>query len=228
MQDRENLLNKIVHFHNEMIETNIINKEQISTLVDKLCEVIENNIDGDVVELGCYVGESSKYLTKTILETQSNKKLFVYDSFEGLPDLSDWEINSGWQPRTLNTTEEILIKNFKQNNLPIPIIHKDWFKNIPDYKIPEKICFAFLDGDFYDSIYDSLTKVYDNVTTGGYIFFHDYKRHDLPGVEAAVKQFLNEKNINQPIHEITKELAYIIKGEKGELIDQLPQLDNII
>jgi O-methyltransferase len=195
-----------------MIETNIINKEQISTLVDKLCEVIENNIEGDVVEFGCYVGESSKYLMKTILETNSNKKLYVYDSFEGLPDLSDWEINSGWKPGTLNTTEEVLIRNFKQNNLPIPIIHKDWFKNIPDYKIPEKICFAFLDGDFYDSIYDSLEKIFDKVSDGGHILFHDYERNDLPGVRAAIEDFLSKRGLPYTVIKVADQLGLLIKG----------------
>ena len=210
--NRKNLLNKIVHFHNEMIETNIINKEQISTLVDKLYEVIENNIDGDVVEFGCYVGESSKYLMKTISETNSNKKLYVYDSFEGLPDLSNWEINSGWKPGTLNTTEEVLIRNFKQNNLPIPIIHKDWFKNIPDYKIPEKICFAFLDGDFYDSIYDSLEKIFDKVSDGGHIYFHDYERNDLPGVRAAIEDFLSKRGLPYTVIKVADQLGLLIKG----------------
>jgi hypothetical protein len=149
---------------------------------------------------------------KTILETNSNKKLYVYDSFEGLPDLSDWEINSGWKPGTLNTTEEVLIRNFKQNNLPIPIIHKDWFKNIPDYKIPEKICFAFLDGDFYDSIYDSLEKIFDKVSDGGHILFHDYERNDLPGVRAAIEDFLSKRGLPYTVIKVADQLGLLIKG----------------
>ena len=69
------------------------------------------------------------------------RNIFLFDSFEGLPDLSKWEENTGWRPRTLKTSEEILVQNFKQNNLKIPIIHKDWFKDVPDYKIPENIFF---------------------------------------------------------------------------------------
>ena len=123
---------------------------------------------------------------KTLIETNSSKKLFVYDSFEGLPPLSKWEENTGWRAGTLKSTEEILTSNFEQNNLPTPIIHKDWFKDVPEDKIPERISFAFLDGDFYDSIYDSLNKVFDRVADGGYICFHDYQRNDLPGVRAAI------------------------------------------
>ena len=43
---------------------NIKEHQQILNILTKLSEVIENNIDGDIVELGCYVGESSKYIRK--------------------------------------------------------------------------------------------------------------------------------------------------------------------
>jgi len=223
----KNLLNKILTFHNKQIDSSIINSDQINKLVYYLLDAIENNVDGDVVEFGCYVGESSKYLTKTLIETNSNKKLFVYDSFEGLPDLSKWEENTGWKPRTLKTSEEILISNFVENNLPIPTIHKDWFKDIPDYKIPEKISFAFLDGDFYDSIYDSLSKVYDKVQDGGYICFHDYKRNDLPGVDAAIKDFCKEKGIIDTTIEVATQLGVFRKNATIS-IEEIKPISNIV
>jgi O-methyltransferase len=201
------VLENILYFNNKQIDSSIIASNQIEALVTYLVDAIENNVDGDVVEFGCYVGESSKFLTKTILELNSTKRVYVYDSFEGLPDLSKWEENSGWRPRTLNTTENVLIENFRQNNLPIPVITKGWFKDIPDNKIPEKIAFAFLDGDFYDSIYDSLQKVYDKVQDGGYIFFHDYDRADLPGVKAAIDDFFNERGIPNTVIEVAHQVG---------------------
>lgn len=190
---------KILNFPNKKADPSIINSDQIDKLVTYLLTSIDNNIAGDVVEFGCYVGESSKYLMKTLIETGSNKKLYVYDSFDGLPNLSKWEENTGWKSGTLKTSEDVLVQNFQQNKLPVPIIHKDWFKNIPEYKIPDKICFAFLDGDFYDSIYDSLVKIYDRVSDGGYICFHDYERFDLPGVKAAIEDFFRERGIDYTV-----------------------------
>ena len=210
----KNKLNEIMNFHNKKVDSSIINQDQVKKLVEYLLDTIENNIDGDVVELGCYVGESSKYLMKTLIETNSNKKLYVYDSFEGLPDLSKWEINTGWRPRTLVTSEDVLTSNFIENNLPTPIITKGWFCDIPEDRLPEKISFAFLDGDFYDSIYDSLVKVYDRVVDGGYIFFHDYKRNDLPGVEAAIKDFFELKGIENNVVEVVTQVGGYKKNSK--------------
>jgi O-methyltransferase len=207
------VLNKILNFPNKKIDPSIINDEQIKNLVTFLIKSIEEGVDGDVVEFGCYVGESSKYLIKTLIEMGSEKILYVYDSFEGLPPLSKWEENSGWKAGTLKSTEEILSSNFIQNDLPIPIIHKDWFKDVPEDKIPEKISFAFLDGDFYDSIYDSLSKIFDKVSDGGYICFHDYQRNDLPGVRAAIEDVFKEKGVEYTVVEVCEQLGVYRKGK---------------
>lgn len=221
------MLETILNFDNKKIDISIINHDQASNLVKFLLDSIEKNIEGDIVEFGCYVGESSKFLMKTLVETKSSKRLYVYDSFEGLPELSKWEENSGWRPGTLKSNEEILISNFKNNNLPIPIIHKDWFKNVPDYRIPEKISFAFLDGDFYDSIYDSLNKIWDKVSDGGYICFHDYNRHDLPGVKAAVTEFLESKGLTNTTVEICPQLGVLKKNspiEKNMIPEEIQEM----
>jgi len=219
------IFNRIKNFQNKKVDPTIINDEQLSALIKYLLVAIEKKVEGDVVEFGCYVGESSKVLMKTIIESRSNKKLYVYDSFEGLPSLSEWEINTGWKPGTLKTSEDVLIQNFIDNELPPPIVHKDWFKDIPDDKIPEKISFAFLDGDFFESIYDSLNKIYDRVVEGGYICFHDYLRNDLPGVKEGIERFFNERNIKYTIDVPCEQLG-VIQKTKTTKIDLVQEENN--
>lgn len=211
-------INKILAFNNKKIDPSIVNSDQIKYIVTYLSKCVQD-LAGDVVELGCYVGETSKYIAKTLQEANSKKAFYVYDSFEGLPDLTKHEIGTGWKPRTLNTTEEVFTSNFEINNLNLPIITKSWFKDLTDLQLPSSICFAFLDGDFYSSIYDSLTKVYDKVVDGGYILVHDYKRADLPGVEAAIQDFYRERNLNLEVIEICEQLAVLRKNKAPEKID---------
>ena len=220
------ILNIIRSFPNNKIDPTIINDEQLDQIVIHALEVIENQIEGDFVEFGCYVGESSKYLRKTLDETNSNKDLYVYDSFEGLPPLSKHEEGMGWRPGTLNTTEDILIKNFRDNGLKPPYTCKGWFKDVPDYRIPDKICFAFLDGDFYDSIYDSLTKIYDKVQEGGYILFHDYERNDLPGVRAAIEDFLRERGEEYNVYTACEQVGVLKKSKTQKIHIQLVEDTN--
>jgi len=208
------LFKKIRSFKNNKVDPTIINNDQLDYLVLYLLDAIQNNIEGDVVEFGCYVGESSKYLRKTLVDTNSNKKLYVYDSFEGLPPLTSYEQGTGWTEGGLKTTDAVLIQNFKDNSLEPPVITKGWFKDISQDNIPEKISFAFLDGDFYNSIYDSLKKIYNKVEDGGYICFHDYERNDLPGVKAAIQDFFSERGLSYSIVKICDQLAIIKKNSE--------------
>ena len=206
-------LQRVLDFKNCKVDAGMQTYKQLEKLVEGLSKVITNQIEGDVVELGCYVGESSKYLRKTLDVFNSCKRLFVYDSFEGLPDLSKWEEGTPWKPRTLKTSEQVLIDNFKRNKLDVPDkVVKGWFSDITEEDLPQKISFAFLDGDFYDSIYTSLDKIYDRVSQGGYIFFHDYQRPDLPGVDQAIKDFLKSKNEEYEVYAVTDQLGLLIKG----------------
>lgn len=218
MNNKE-ILQKILRSPNIQVDPNIISPKEIEKLITYLIDSITKGVEGDVVELGCYVGESSKFLMRTILELSSDKNLYVYDSFEGLPVLSEHEENSGWKPGTLKTNQNVLINNFLQNELPLPIVHKGWFNEIPEHKLPKKISFAFLDGDFYQSIYSSLEKVYDLVEDGGYILFHDYERPDLPGVKNAINDFFKNRNISFDVKKLFNNLGGIQKNKKIELID---------
>lgn len=205
--------NYLLNQPNSKIDASIISIDQIRILISVLESTLRNNIPGDVVEFGCYVGESSKYLRMMLNKYDSDKELYVYDSFEGLPPLSSYEINTGWRSGTLKTSQEVLIENFISNNLKPPIVYKSWFSDIPSQAIPNNISFAFLDGDFYESIRDSLKIVYPRLSVGGCIIFHDYERPDLPGVKAAVDEYLLSLNYNSYIcFRIFDQLGVLIKG----------------
>jgi len=213
---KQSILHNIINFTNNQVEPTIINRDQCFKLVEGLATVIVDDIEGDVVELGCNVGESSKYLRKTLDILHSDKKLWVYDSFEGLPEKSMWEEGTGWRSGTLKTTKDVLVTNFISNNLlPPDNITKAWFADIQDSDLPDKISFAFLDGDFYNSIYDSLVKIYDRVVDGGYIYLHDYCRNDLPGVKAAMDQFLVDRGVKNTTYAVCEQLGLFIKTSKS-------------
>jgi collagenase-like PrtC family protease len=68
MENNKKMKQDILNFENFKIEGGMNTPEQVEKLVDSLLKVIDDGIEGDVVELGCYVGESSKYLMKTICQ----------------------------------------------------------------------------------------------------------------------------------------------------------------
>ena len=148
---------------------------------------------GDVVEFGCYKGDTSLLLAELLREAAPEKKLWIYDSFEGLPEKTAQDESAAgenFMGGALAVTKREVKLRFLRANLPVPIIKKAWFKDLTDTDMPEKICFAFLDGDFYESIRDSLKLVLPKMTKNGIILVHDYNNPELPGVTKAVDEQL--------------------------------------
>ena len=152
------------------------------------------SVPGDFVELGCYEGDTSLLLAEVL--KGADKKLWLYDSFEGLPaKTSEDESVAGenFQEGVLAVTKREVKLRFLRANLPVPIIKKAWFSDLTADDLPEKIAFAFLDGDLYQSIKESLVLVWNKMADGGVIIVHDYDNPELPGVTKAVDEWLSAR-----------------------------------
>jgi O-methyltransferase len=136
------------------------------------------SLEGDIVEFGCYVGDTAKLITKL-----TKKTVHVYDSFKGLP-------NDGRNA----VVKEKLLENFNRDNIRLPTIHEGWFKDLKPEDIPQKISLAHLDGDLYSSIQESLSLVYGRMVRGGIILVDDYKDPEWPEVTPAVDDFFADKS----------------------------------
>ena len=167
-------------------------------------------LPGDFVELGCYAGDTSLLFAELLREASSDKKLWIYDSFEGLPaKTTEDESAAGenFQEGVLAVTKREVKLRFLRAGLPVPIIKKAWFKDLTAADLPETIALAFLDGDLYQSIKESLALVEDKMAEGGVIVVHDYNNPELPGVTKAVDEWL----IKKPFKLVQKDSLAIIK-----------------
>ena len=147
-------------------------------------------VDGDVAELGCYAGDSSLVFGKILKNTK--KALWLYDSFEGLPAKSPEDqsaLGIHFCPGELKASKHAVMRKFQHANLPLPHIKKAWFEDLKASDLPELICFALLDGDYYASIKISLNLVTNRMNLGGKIVVHDYSNPALPGARRAVDEF---------------------------------------
>lgn len=168
---------------------------EVGIILDSLENVHQKGIEGDVVEFGCYAGTTSLFIARLLKEIESNKKFHVYDSFSGLPpkSLKDQSpVGIQFMQGELYATKSQFINNFKKANLELPVIHKGWFSELTAYDLPDKISFAFLDGDFYDSISDSFMLIENRLAAGSMIIVDDYMREALPGAKIAVDEWLAE------------------------------------
>ena len=166
--------------------------EQVSEAeTAKIIEVAREclTLPGDYVEMGCYRGDTSLLLAEVL---HCGAKLWLYDSFEGLPEKTEADesaAGASFRGGELAVTKREVKQRFLRAGLPVPVIKKGWFNELKDEDLPERIAFAFLDGDFYESIRDSLRLVDDRMVQGGVIMIHDYHNEALPGVARAVDEW---------------------------------------
>lgn len=179
------------------ISTNV---EQRMNMYHLVSQVIAYGIEGDLVEVGCNEGQSSVLITKVLKSFNSPKKLHVYDSFEGLPSARS-EDGDAYKKGDLATSQDVLISNFATHGLELPTIHKGWFEDTLPQGLPDRICFAYLDGDLYSSILVSLEHVYPRLSKGAVCLIDDYCDpavnpdgwNHLPGVKKACDEFMADK-----------------------------------
>ncbi len=170
-----------------------IDERELAIILRELEKSLAATATGDVVEFGCYVGTTSVPVGKRLMST--DKTLYVYDSFEGLPDKSAEDASpAGLQFVTgeLLATKKQLIKNFKQAGVPLPVITKGWFSDITPSQVPGAISFAFLDGDYYHSVLDPLKLIWDRMAAGAVIIVDDYANEALPGAARATDEWLRD------------------------------------
>lgn len=188
------------YFNSQLITTDQMTPARMKVVWDNLEKVLKQNIPGDIVELGCYAGTTSLFIRRLLDKYQQpDKRVFhVYDSFAGLPEKSQPDIAAGgedFQAGKLSVSKQDFIRQFKAAGLPLPVIHKGWFSDLTTGDVPPEIGFAFLDGDFYGSIIDSLRLVWPRMTEQGVVLIDDYKNPKLPGVERAINDYFSAKNI---------------------------------
>ena len=191
-----------------------IEKKELEIIIQELEKILSLGINGDICEFGCFVGTTSLFLQRLLIECESNKKLYLYDSFDGLPEKSPQDQSAAgadFIAGELLATKSQLKLNFKKANLPKPKIKKAWFSDLKDKDLPKEICFAFLDGDFYQSIKDCLNLIQHKIQRGGIIIVDDYDNPALPGAKKAVDEFLS-LNKNYKLEKAARSLAVIKKA----------------
>ncbi|QQS69945.1 class I SAM-dependent methyltransferase [Candidatus Saccharibacteria bacterium] len=201
-----------MHIHQNLITkypliSEQVSKLQVEVILRELTRVLDAGVEGDIVEFGCYIGTTSLFIRRLLdnQQTASVKgrsfhapEFHVYDSFEGLPEKSVWDASPSGEQFTageLAVSKKQFLREFQKAHLQPPIVHKGWFSSLTEKDVPENISFAFLDGDFYESIHDSLRLVLPRMQKGGVIVVDDYAREALPGAAKAVHEYFQSEHV---------------------------------
>lgn len=192
-----------------------VSRDRFLSLFQSMKYIYDNNIKGDFVECGVFMGGSSMMMAfcmKNFKSKTYKRKLWMYDTFEGMtrPNKDDVNILNENALKLLNTKKKIenekdiwaysslatVIRNLKKTNLnksQYTFIKGPVEKTLKNKK-PNKIALLRLDTDFYSSTKSELEFLYSRVEKNGIVLIDDYGH--WKGCKKAVDSFFkNKKNI---------------------------------
>ena len=179
----------------------MIGIKRLNNLEESLDYIRKNNIKGDFIETGVWRGGASIFIKFYNDLYKMNRKVFVSDSFEGLPrpNLEKYPQDANdthYEIDYLKVSLEEVTSNFEKYGVldDNVIFLKGWFADtLKDERIKDLSLLRF-DGDMYGSTMDVLENLYFKLNQNGV----------LTNCVKAVTDFRNKYNISDKISVVDK------------------------
>lgn len=149
------------------------------------------HLPGDFWECGVYRGGTAALLNSMLEEKNSPQKLFLFDTFEGMPETSpieDLHKKGDFSDTSLQAVKEFLSPStrcvFRPSLIP------QTFAGMENHQI----AFAHIDVDIYHAILDSMEFIWPRLASGGFVVFDDYGFATCPGARKAVDEFFRSRS----------------------------------
>jgi len=157
------------------------------------------DVDGDICEFGVAQGATSALLANEIRTT--SRRLWLFDSFEGLPrpgkqdvlldDIYGLGKIEKYAGRMVEDQAQV-VGRLRQIGFPVArarIVPGFIEDVIGQPGLPDQVCFAYIDFDFYAPIRTALEFLDTRVPEGGCVMVDDYG-HFSAGSQTAVDEFV--------------------------------------
>jgi len=199
-----------------LLPLSMVSVERLWAAISATKYLVENDIDGDMVECGVWRGGCSIAIAKTLKKLGSSKKVYLYDTFAGMTSPTTFDRNA--------LTKDLAIKKFRkmQNEN-----HNKWcYASLEDVKnsfmkynildkavfvkgdvnntlndlnnLPNNISLLRLDTDWYESTKKELEILYPLLQHKGILMVDDYGHWE--GARKAVDEYIRKiKPGNKPM-----------------------------
>lgn len=200
----------------QVADVAILHPLQALNIVERLDHALQRQQPGDVVECGVFQGVTSVLMAKLMDIRQSDKKLFLFDSFQGLPE-PDRQVDAsarfqkGAWSASRKDVEALLAKH---NVLQRCVLHEGWFsETLPKLSDTQQFCFAYIDADLHASTVDCLKHIWKRMAPNAVAVFDDY-HHPSGGVRKALDEWVGASG--ELIHAGPASQCFVIRGVRAD------------
>jgi O-methyltransferase len=168
---------------------------------------IDEAVAGDILEAGAWRGGAS-ILARAVLASRgvTDRRVFVADSFEGLPPPSeqfpaDADADFHTHPELAVSLEQVRANFDRFGLLDDQVVFlKGWFRDTMPLVDADALAVLRLDGDMYESTIVPLVHLYDRLSPGGWVIVDDYQL--MAPCRKAVRDFFEDRDIGPQLHDI--------------------------
>lgn len=149
----------------------------------------KDGIEGDVVELGVYKGDTAVLFAN--FARKMSKQLYLLDTFEGF-DVRDLETNEQHLTGAFSDTALDYVKSRvgAENTSYIQGFFPETASQLDENR---RYCVVHIDTDLHAPIKAGLEYFYPRLNTGGFLIMHDYMSLCWDGAIRAIEEFFADK-----------------------------------
>ena len=182
----------------------MVGRRRLENIARCVRDVVENGIPGDVVETGVWRGGASIVMRGALVAYgASERKAYVADSFDGLPEVdprypADAPIGHLHESDFLRVSLETVRQNFDRFGLldeNVVFVKGRFRDTLPDLR-GNTWSVIRLDGDYYESTIDGLVNLYPGLSVGGWLVVDDYH---VEACRQAVDDYCRQHSIAEDI-----------------------------
>lgn len=190
--------------------------DRMVSLIHAIKFIIDNNIQGDIVECGVWRGGSMMIVAKMLLmHGETNRIIYLYDTFEGMSEPTDNDVSLDGEfaasqlqrtPKGQGVWCEASIEDVRANMIStgypaekIRLIKGKVEDTIPAV-LPGPIALLRLDTDWYESTRHEMINLFPLLQSNGVLIIDDYGHWQ--GSKKAIDEYFSENGIMAYLHRV--------------------------
>ncbi len=226
------------HFEDEIADTiravrrnTLTSAARIAALCDAVRYIVENEIEGDLVECGVWRGGSMMAAALTLKRLGVlDRDIYGYDTYAGMPEPSTsdsssaydgYSIHKRWQAHNRSgrawagaSVDEVR-EAMDSTGYPAERVHlvKGMVEDTLPSEAPERLALLRLDTDWYASTKHELEQLYPRLVDGGILIVDDYGHYE--GARNAVDEYFASRDERVLLQRIDWTGRMVVKQASG-------------